>query len=104
MEETCPGKVMEFTQGGDVRTEKHLVATVRVLVEVSEQRETHTVANTETVSRSLILLQCKLQQFIFASVATHYTLIDKRKEHSPTNRKEQAPKQCSNMHFASQNP
>ena len=95
---------MEFTQEEDIGAEKHLVATVWVLVGVSEQRETYTVANTERVLRSLILLQCKLQQFIFASVATHYTLIDKRKEHSPTNRKEQAPKQCSNMHFASQNP
>ena len=92
---------MEFTQGGDIGTEKHIVANVRVLVGVSEQRETHTVANTERVSRSLVLQQCKLQHFIFTSIATHYTLIDKRKEHSPTNRKEQASNQCSNMHFAS---
>ena len=47
---------------------------------------------------------CKLQQFIFASVANHYTLIDKRKEHSLTNRKEQASNQCSYIHFTSQSP
>ena len=62
-------------------TEKHIVAHVRVLVGVSEECDTHTVANSERVLRSLVLLQCKLQQFIFASVATHHTLIDKRKEH-----------------------
>ena len=68
---------MEFTQGGDVGTEKHIVAHVRVLVGVSEQWETYTVANTERVSRSLVLQQWKLPQFSFASIATHYTLIDK---------------------------
>ena len=88
------GMCTEFTQGGDVGTERHIVAHVWVLVGVSEERETHTVANTERVLRSLILLQCKLQQFIFDSIATHYTLIGKRK----------VSNQCPNMLFASQNP
>ena len=51
---------MEFTQGEDIGTKKHIVAHVRVLVGVSEERRTHTVANTERVSRSLVLQQCKL--------------------------------------------
>ena len=51
---------MEFTQGEDIGTEKHILAHVRVLVGVSEERKTHTVANTERVSRSLVLQQCKL--------------------------------------------
>ena len=48
---------MEFTQGGDIGAEKHLVAHVRVLVGV---QETYTVANSERVSRSLVLQQWKL--------------------------------------------
>ena len=54
------GMCMEFTQGEDIGTEKHILAHVRVLVGVSEERRTHTVANTERVSRSLVLQQCKL--------------------------------------------
>ena len=93
---------MEFTQGGDIGAEKHLV--VQVLVGVSEEHDTHTVANTDRVSRSLVLQQCKLQQFIFASVTTHDRLIDKGKSIAPQTSKEQMSNQCSYMHFASQNP
>ena len=64
---------MEFTQGGDIGAEKHIVAHVRVLVGV---QETHTVANSESVE---VTGATTVEVAIFASIATHYTLIDKRK-------------------------